>query len=148
MHESVVIDTPRLRLRQWRDSDYPHFAAMNADPRVMEHFPAPLDRGASDAFAERLRAEIAERGWGFRALELREAERGFAGFTGQRRPGRCTWSHPCRRWSRKTSPTCPMRAHDDPPADAGRRPVFARLHAGRLRHLVSNARDCSVSFCT
>lgn len=109
MHESVVIDTPRLRLRQWRDSDYPHFAAMNADPRVMEHFPAPLDRSASDAFAERLRAEIAERGWSFWALELREGEGGFAGFTGLRVPaaqlpfGPCVeigWRLACSHWGK------------------------------------------------
>lgn len=86
MHDTIVIETPRLRLRQWRDSDYPHFAAMNADPRVMEHFPAPLDRNASDAFAGRLRAEIAERGWGFWAVGLREEEGSFIGFTGLRIP--------------------------------------------------------------
>jgi hypothetical protein len=33
--------TPRLRLRHWQASDLAPFAAMNADPVVMEHFPAP-----------------------------------------------------------------------------------------------------------
>lgn len=86
MSEPAIILTSRLRLRQWRDDDYPAFAAMNADSRVMEHFPAPLERAASDAFADRLRAEIAERGWGFWAVELRDGEGGFVGFTGLRRP--------------------------------------------------------------
>jgi ribosomal-protein-alanine N-acetyltransferase len=35
----VILTTPRLRLRPWRESDLAPFAAMNADPRVMEHFP-------------------------------------------------------------------------------------------------------------
>ena len=41
--------TARLVLREWRDSDLEPFAAINADPRVMEFFPAPLDRAESDA---------------------------------------------------------------------------------------------------
>lgn len=86
MPEPAVILTPRLRLRQWTDADYPHFARMNADPRVMEHFPAPLEQAASDAFAARLRHEIVERGWGFWAVELREGEGAFIGFTGLRVP--------------------------------------------------------------
>jgi RimJ/RimL family protein N-acetyltransferase len=80
-----VIDTARLRLRQWRDTDLAPFARMNADARVMEHFPAPLDRAASDAVAGRLRAEIAERGYGLWAAELRETG-DFIGFTGLRIP--------------------------------------------------------------
>jgi len=90
MTAPVTLDTPRLRLRQWRDDDLAPFARMNADPRVMEHFPAPLERAASDAVALRLRDEIAERGWGFWAVEAKdragEAEGGFVGFTGLRIP--------------------------------------------------------------
>jgi RimJ/RimL family protein N-acetyltransferase len=32
-----VITTARLILRPWRDADLAPFAALNADPRVMEH---------------------------------------------------------------------------------------------------------------
>ena len=59
----IEFDTPRLRLRQWRDADRAPFAAMNADPAVMEFFPAPLDRSASDALVDSFSAQIAERGW-------------------------------------------------------------------------------------
>jgi RimJ/RimL family protein N-acetyltransferase len=89
-----VIDTARLRLRQWRDTDMEPFARMNADARVMEHFPAPLDRATSDAVAGRLRAEIAERGYGFWALELRETGE-FLGFTGLRIPAMSLPIGPC-----------------------------------------------------
>ncbi len=37
----------------------------------MRHFPACLDRAASDALLQRCRQGIAERGWGFWALERR-----------------------------------------------------------------------------
>jgi RimJ/RimL family protein N-acetyltransferase len=52
---------------------------MNADPVVTRHFPAPLTRAESDAFADRNEAAIAERGWGLWAVEI-DGE--FAGFIG------------------------------------------------------------------
>ncbi len=36
------LKTERLLLRRWRDSDRLPFQQMNADPRVMEFFPALL----------------------------------------------------------------------------------------------------------
>ena len=38
----MSLTTDRLLLRQWCASDREPFAAMNADPVVMRHFPAPL----------------------------------------------------------------------------------------------------------
>ena len=35
-YEDSVLTTERLCLRKWKDSDLALFAAMNADPRVME----------------------------------------------------------------------------------------------------------------
>ncbi|HYJ20923.1 MAG TPA: GNAT family N-acetyltransferase, partial [Solirubrobacterales bacterium] len=40
----VELSTPRLALRRWRPSDRGPFAALNADPEVMEHFPDTLTR--------------------------------------------------------------------------------------------------------
>ena len=34
--------TKRLRLRLWHDEDLPAFAALNSDPRVMQHIPKLL----------------------------------------------------------------------------------------------------------
>ena len=54
---------------------------MNADPEVMEHFPARLTRAESEAAADRIEAGFDERGFGLWALEL--ADTGdFIGFTG------------------------------------------------------------------
>jgi RimJ/RimL family protein N-acetyltransferase len=39
---SPQLQTERLVLRQWHDEDLWAFAEMNADPAVMEHFPAPM----------------------------------------------------------------------------------------------------------
>ena len=78
-------ETPRLLLRQWRDADFAPFAALNADPRVMEYFPAPLSRAQSDAMAERCLALIGERGWGLWAVETKR-ESAFIGFVGLNSP--------------------------------------------------------------
>ncbi|MFD7984201.1 GNAT family N-acetyltransferase [Kitasatospora indigofera] len=77
----VELRTSRLLLRAWRPSDAEPFAALNADPEVMAHLPAPLDRAASDALAARIRAAVERDGWGWWAVE--PASTGaFIGFTG------------------------------------------------------------------
>jgi RimJ/RimL family protein N-acetyltransferase len=73
--------TPRLWLRQWRASDLEPFAALNADPAVMEFMSGCLGRTESDALARRCEAEIARQGWGFWATELRDSG-AFVGFVG------------------------------------------------------------------
>jgi RimJ/RimL family protein N-acetyltransferase len=73
--------TERLLLRGWTAADRAPFAALNADPEVMAHFPAPLTRPQSDSQIDRIRSGLAERGWGLWAAELRES-REFIGFVG------------------------------------------------------------------
>lgn len=73
--------TERLVLRRWREDDLEPFAALNADPRVMEHFPAPLSRAESDAMVERIEAHFEEHGWGLWAAEV-IASGAFIGFIG------------------------------------------------------------------
>lgn len=73
--------TERLLLRQWRLSDREPFAALNADPIVMEYFPSTLDREQSDEFVDRMHAHLEEHGWGLWAVEEVETEN-FIGFVG------------------------------------------------------------------
>ncbi|SDT31628.1 Protein N-acetyltransferase, RimJ/RimL family [Friedmanniella luteola] len=73
--------TPRLRMRRWREADREPFAAMNADPAVMLHFPAPLDRAASDALVDRIEERFTTQGFGLWALERRD-DQAFLGFAG------------------------------------------------------------------
>jgi len=75
------LTTDRLLLRQWRDSDRDLFAAMNADPAVMEHFPALQTSEQSDSLIDRTSPGIEGRGWGLWALEVRDTGE-FIGFTG------------------------------------------------------------------
>jgi RimJ/RimL family protein N-acetyltransferase len=73
--------TDRLLLRGFREADREPFAALNADPAVMEHFPARLTRDESDAMVDRILARWAADGHGLWAVE-RIAGGAFLGFTG------------------------------------------------------------------
>ena len=76
-----VIRTARLVLRPWRDSDLAPFAALNADPEVMRFLPGVLDRAASDALVERIRAHFDRHGFGLWAVEVADVKP-FIGYVG------------------------------------------------------------------
>ncbi|MBI3561598.1 MAG: GNAT family N-acetyltransferase [Gammaproteobacteria bacterium] len=94
MSELIEFNTERLRLRQWRATDREPFAALNADPNVMAFYPAPLERAASDAMADRCHALIAGRGWGFWAVEIKQTQV-FIGFVGLHIPTAALPFAPC-----------------------------------------------------
>ena len=77
----LALTTDRLVLRRWRPEDRAPFAAMNADAEVMEFFPSPLTREASDALADRIEAHFDRRGFGVWAVEIPRVT-AFAGFVG------------------------------------------------------------------
>jgi RimJ/RimL family protein N-acetyltransferase len=77
----ATLRTERLLLRQWRASDRPAFAALNADPRVMEWFPETLTREQSDAMAESVERRMREQGYGLWAVEVPGAAE-FIGIVG------------------------------------------------------------------
>jgi RimJ/RimL family protein N-acetyltransferase len=81
MASEPILHTGRVILRGWRASDRAPFAALNADPRVMEFLPGVLTRAESDAFADRIEAHFAERGFGLWAVEV-PGRAPFAGFVG------------------------------------------------------------------
>jgi ribosomal-protein-alanine N-acetyltransferase len=64
------IRTERLLLRRWRPEDLGPFAAINADPRVVEFLPGPLAGRDSDALAARIEKHFVEHGFGFWAVEV------------------------------------------------------------------------------
>jgi RimJ/RimL family protein N-acetyltransferase len=86
--------TPRLTLRHWREEDLATFAALNADPLTMQYLGAPLSRSESDAFARRAEGELARRGFGLWAVEVRGSGR-FAGCVGLSVPRFVAHFTPC-----------------------------------------------------
>lgn len=76
-----TLRTARLVLRPLSEADAEAFAAMNGDPRVMEHFPSVLSREESDPLLGRLRAAVEEHGFGMWAVEI-PGRAPFIGFVG------------------------------------------------------------------
>jgi RimJ/RimL family protein N-acetyltransferase len=79
--KTLQLETPRLLLRSWQESDRAPFAAMNADPVVMHYFASPLTREQSDEAVGRYLAAIDREGFGFLAAILRDTG-AFAGIIG------------------------------------------------------------------
>ena len=76
-----MIETARLRLRRWKESDREPFSRINSDPRVMEFFPACLTRDESDALIGLAETHFERYGFGPFAAELRPGGE-LAGFIG------------------------------------------------------------------
>jgi RimJ/RimL family protein N-acetyltransferase len=89
-----MLETHRLLLRRWRDSDREPFARLNSDPRVMQLFPALLSREESDRIVGRIEAHFEKHGFGLFVAELRH-EGTFIGFVGLAVPGFQASFTPC-----------------------------------------------------
>lgn len=90
----IEFKTARVRLRSWREADRAPFAALNADPAVMEFFPSLQSRATSDASIDTWQAQFASQGWSNWAAEHLETGEfiGFVGLSVPRRPLPCS---PC-----------------------------------------------------
>jgi len=119
--------TVRLKLRQWCATDLEPFASLNADPVVIEFLSRRLTRAESDEFAERVRSELAQRGWGLWAVEVREHGQ-FIGFVGLSEPSFEAHFTPCTEigwrlarssWGAVTPPRPPERVSISPSGASG-----------------------------
>ncbi|SBT46382.1 GNAT family N-acetyltransferase [Micromonospora auratinigra] len=103
----VKIETARLVMRGWRDSDLSPWTAMNADPQVREHLGPLLTPEQAAASMRSFQEDLDRNGFGFWAVEVRDTGQfiGFAGldvvdegmpFTGVEagwRLSRAAWGH-------------------------------------------------------
>lgn len=94
MGKPTNLETDRLLLRQWKDSDLEPFVSLNADPRVMEFFPDTLSKEYTENMVRLCRERISKRGWGFWAAELKETQE-FIGFIGLEEPNNGVSFEPC-----------------------------------------------------
>src|SRR3954447_26155595 len=80
-----MITSARLQLRHWREEDLPAFAALNADPRVMQFMPKLLSSEESNALVSRIIEQIDQHGFGLWAIEV-PGVADFIGFVGLSTP--------------------------------------------------------------
>lgn len=90
----IFIETPRLILRQWQESDHEPYIQLNMDNEVMEFFPSTKTREESLAQMERLSKRIDDDGYGFFAAERKDTGQ-FIGFIGISHPGFESYFTPC-----------------------------------------------------
>ena len=64
MNNIIELETPRLKLRQYKNSDLPVFAKINADPLVMQYYPNTLNQSESDELVNYFKSLISEQSWG------------------------------------------------------------------------------------
>ncbi|QKG72555.1 GNAT family N-acetyltransferase [Erythrobacter mangrovi] len=77
-----MIETERLLLRRWKDSDLAPFSEMGQDPEVMRHFPKLLSREECEVMIrDRFEAHFDRHGFGLWAVE-RTDDHSFIGFVG------------------------------------------------------------------
>jgi RimJ/RimL family protein N-acetyltransferase len=79
-----VIETERLILRDWRDSDVAPFAELGRDPEVMKYFPALATPDDTDGIIQRIRDHFTRDAFGLWAVEVK-AGPAFVGFCGLQR---------------------------------------------------------------
>ncbi len=77
----MSMETERLRLRRWHESDREPFAELNADPVVMEYFTSTRTRVESDDLIDRIEAHFDQTGFGLWAVDV-VASSEFAGYVG------------------------------------------------------------------
>ena len=90
---AIYLETARLILRDWQDSDADTYVQMNLNPAVRRYFPGLQTREESLAAIERFQNGIRTRGYGFFAVALKASD-AFIGFTGLSHPGFDAWFTP------------------------------------------------------
>ncbi|WED43924.1 GNAT family N-acetyltransferase [Legionella cardiaca] len=90
----IILTSERLIIREWQERDTDAFIAMNADKRVMEHFPAILTAEETIAMIERINTHIRQHGFGLWAAQLKESKE-FIGFIGLNIPSFSAHFTPC-----------------------------------------------------
>ena len=90
----IIITTPRLNLRLWKDEDAEPFIKMNMDKEVMRFFPDTQTAEQTLALLDRVKAHFTTHGYGLWAVERKDNGR-FIGFTGLWHPNFKSHFTPC-----------------------------------------------------
>ena len=88
------LESERLILRRWKESDKKPFADLNTDPRVMEYFPRILSREEAEDLADYIEACFDKYNYGLWAVE-RKDNHNFIGFVGLWKPTFKAFFTPC-----------------------------------------------------
>ena len=85
MESKIFIETDRLLLRQWKETDCSTYISMNLDKEVMEYFPSLLSEVKTRQHIDSIQLTIEQNGYGLFAIERKDTH-SFIGFTGFAHP--------------------------------------------------------------
>ena len=85
MHSDYLFSSKRLGFRNWKEKDKIPFFLMNNNQQVMEHFPALLDKAASDELLYKLQHHFLSHGYTYFAVDELNSQKliGFIGIKNQ-----------------------------------------------------------------
>ncbi|MFZ5890260.1 MAG: GNAT family N-acetyltransferase [Myxococcota bacterium] len=137
--------TQRLILRPFRESDRDSFARLNADARVMQHFPSTLTRSESDALIDAVRQHFETRGFGPWAIELLHDD-GCIGAAGLAVPSFDSHFTPCVEIAWRLAAEHWGRGYAQEAARAALHTAFVHLELKQVVSFTptSNERSCRV----
>jgi ribosomal-protein-alanine N-acetyltransferase len=92
--DPYIINTERLGMRRWMDSDLKSFAEMNRDPEVMKYFPRLLSELETVEMVQRIKLHFERNQFGLFAVE-NKSTREFIGYTGFLIPAFESFFTPC-----------------------------------------------------
>lgn len=81
----MQLETERLILRRWQDSDLEPFSKITADPEVRRYYPSTLSKDETKAAIKRFEEHFEKESFGLWAVELKSNGE-FIGYTGLNRP--------------------------------------------------------------
>ncbi|BDS11989.1 GNAT family N-acetyltransferase [Aureispira anguillae] len=85
MSKHYLIQTERLGLRTWKESDLAPFAQINASSEVMRYYPNTLSKEATQKFMDRIIQQYQDYGFSVYAVDLLATNQ-FIGYIGFMRP--------------------------------------------------------------
>ena len=94
MQEQIYMESPRLLIRSWKDSDTEAYIRMNLDPLVMKYFPSTVTSTDTQLHIQKIKSHFDTYHYGLFALELK-SEKKFIGFTGFSHPSFEAYFTPC-----------------------------------------------------
>jgi RimJ/RimL family protein N-acetyltransferase len=101
---NYLIQTPRLGLRTWQESDLEPFASINANPKAMQFYPNTLDKAASKKMILRIQKQYKDYGFSVYAVDLLKSKQ-FIGYIGFMRPNFKSYFTPCVEIGWRLDPT-------------------------------------------
>lgn len=81
INKTYLFKSERLGFRNWLTEDHEKMSKINADPRVMEFFPAVQSKTQTLEFIERMQKQLTEKGFCYFAVDTLKAGE-FIGFIG------------------------------------------------------------------